>query len=181
MGVPTHRVEIRKSWAGHNWSNDYLVETPSLIDSVALGEQCYDFERTFHESIVTFEYIRVSSVAVGDRIFRHIPKNTLGLATNGTTNFLPLFNTARLDFATADSDPCRKYYRLPVPEANQDNGLFTVAWLGAVNPTVATFISTWNPGSKIVSKVGHNVVSGLFARPVQMRQLHRHKRPPVAP
>lgn len=181
MGVPTHRVEIVKSWQGETWANDYMVECPTFADAVTMAELSVDFERSIHETFVHFDYFIVSTVQVGDRVFRHVPLNQNGLSNNGTSNFLPLYCTMRLDMQTADSDPCRKYYRCPIPEVNQDNGVLSTAIRAADDTSFTNYFSLWPEGSKIVSGKGHNVIDGSFFDKVQMRQLHRHRRPKLTP
>ena len=86
MGVPTHRIEVRKSKGGHQWSNDYLVECPTMADAVTMAVGAVNFEKSFHQAAVNFDYYRVSTVAVGDRTFRHVPLNVPGLAGAGGTD-----------------------------------------------------------------------------------------------
>lgn len=179
MGMPTHRAEIRKEWQGHSWSNDYLIEGPSMDDAATLALSAVEFERHLHKNAVDFVYLRVSTVNVGDRIFRHIPLNLPGLASTDTTNLLPLFNVVRMDLQTADSDPCRKYYRLPISEVQQDNGVIAGSEVIAFGTLLAAWIAGWGSTTKVVSSKGHNVVGGVVYPFVQMRQLHRHRRPKV--
>ena len=179
MSSPNLRVEIRKSWNGHSWGNDYLIHAADMDAGQAFAGQALAFERNMHETVVHFEGIRISTTLVGDRSFRHIPVNNFGLATNGSTNLLPLWNVLRFDFQTADSDPCRKYYRLPIPEVNQDNGNIAGAVLTAYQTFFNTFFASLDASTTIVSTKGHVVVGGSPYALVQMRQLHRHKRKKV--
>jgi hypothetical protein len=179
MGVPTHRLEIRKTWSGHNWSNDYQIEAPDMADAEGLTLAILAFERAIHLDVVTFVYWRVSTVAVGDRIFRHQVVNLPGLLSPSSSELLPLFNTARLDMATVDSDPCRKYYRIPLTEAQQANGVIVSGVQTSWNALFATCVAAWPSTARVVSGAGHNVIGGTIFPNVQMRQLHRHKRPPL--
>jgi hypothetical protein len=176
MGVPTHRVEIRKEYRGHSWSNDYLVESPSMDEAEALAVDTVAFERQMHTPAVNFVYMRISSMARGDRIFRHLSINLPGEGWADTEEHLPLFNTVRMDLATADSDPCRKYYRLPLHEAFQSNGVILPASVALWQGMLAGWITGWAAGTKVVSLKGHNVVGGTVYPIVQMRQLNRHRR-----
>lgn len=177
MGAPTHRLEIRKEWQGHNWSNDYLVEGPSMDAVATFGLAVVDFEQTFHNQMINFVYVRTSTIAIGDRTFRHVVLNQPGEGSAGTTNFLPLYCTLRVDLQTADSDPCRKYYRYLIDEADQSNGVISPAKVAALQVFVDAFIMLMTAETKVVSGAGHNVVDGTVYPGVQMRQLHRHKRP----
>jgi len=177
MGVPTHRIEIRKEWNGQSWSNDYLVEASSMDTAAAFAIDTVEFERELHFNMIQFIYVRTSTVTKFDRIFRHIDLNLPGLSSTDTTNTLPLFNTVRMDLRTADSDPCRKYFRVPIPESQQDNGVLAPAWIASRTAILDAWIAGFDPDYHVVSKAGHNVIGGSVYPFVQMRQLHRHKRP----
>jgi len=179
MGIPTHRVEIRKTWQGHDWSNDYLVESPSMDAAAAFALTAVEFERSFHNNMVTFVYVRTSTVAKFDRIFRHVPLNLQGVGSTDTVDLMPLFNTVRMDLQTADSDPCRKYFRIPISESDQSNGVIIGAKVIALGTLLNNFIATFNETTKVVSGKGHNVIAGRVYPQVQMRQLHRHKKKKV--
>lgn len=179
MGVPTHRVEIRKHKGSHSWANDYLVESPSMDDAETCANLFIDFERLLHYDNVVFDNARISTMSVGDRVFRHIVINAAGLAASSGIQFLPLFNTLRLDMETNDSDPCRKYYRIPIPESQQDDGVLSSAILTGIGPAFVAVLAAMPDGSSIVSNIGHIVINGGPFAQVQMRQLHRHKKKKV--
>jgi hypothetical protein len=176
MGVPTHRIEIRKLYEGHSYSNDYNVECPSMDDAEAMAVALVEFEQTFHLNNVVFVYYRISSAAIGDRIFRHEPINAIGQRARSGTSQLPLFNTVRLDMRTEDSDPCRKYYRPPLEETDQEDGHLSPGYWTAIVSAWYAMNGTFPTGSKIVSGKGHNVVGVAGFPDVQMRQLHRHRK-----
>jgi hypothetical protein len=121
-----------------------------------------------------FDYIRISTYVRFDRIFRHLPVNQPGIDTEA--DHLPLWNTARLDMGTVDSDPCRKYFRLPIVEAAQTNGFINGAVLTGLASAVSNYLITPGVLPHIVSAKGHTVQTAQFHNQVQMRQLHRHKR-----
>jgi len=179
MGIPTHRIEIRKTWQGHDWSNDYLVESPDMDAAAAFAIDTVEFERDLHFNMITFVYVRTSTIEKFDRIFRHIDLNLPGTASTDTTNTLPLFNVVRMDLRTADSDPCRKYFRLPIPESQQDNGVLAPAYIAGFTAILSAWISTFDEVTKVVSGRGNNVIGGSVYPLVQMRQLHRHKKKKV--
>jgi len=181
MGVPTHRIEIRKSRLGKNWSNDYLVEAPTMDDAVTMAEGALAWEKSFHMLSVNFDYYRVSTMSVGDRIFRHVVVNELGVANPTPADFLPLFNTVRFDMQTLDSDPCRKYFRLPLAEVLVENEVILAATRTNIDSGFATWYAAWPDGTNVVSRIGHLVINGSCSPIVQMRQLHRHKRPTIIP
>lgn len=181
MGVPTHRVEIRKHQGGHSWANDYLIESPTMDDVESAANALIQFERTLHYNNVMFDNARLSTMQIGDRNFRHIAINASGIADASGLQFLPLFNTLRLDMTTNDSDPCRKYYRLPIPESQQDGGVLSSALISGIGPAFIAVIDGFPDGTSIVSNIGHIVINGGPFPEVQMRQLHRHKRKKIIP
>lgn len=179
MGVPTHRVEIHKHQGARHWSNDYMVESPTMDDAESACNLFIDFEILLHYDNVVFDNARISTMNVGDRVFRHVAINAPGNATSSGIQFLPLFNTLRLDMATVDSDPCRKYYRLPIPESQQDGGVISSALTSGIGPAFAAVLAALPDGTSIVSRIGHIVINGSPFSEVQMRQLHRHRRPRI--
>lgn len=179
MGVPTHRIEIRKELNNEDWSNDYLIESPTMDQAAAFAIDTVEFERGLHINLVNFVYVRTSTVVKFDRIFRHIDLNLPGTGSTATDGMLPLFNTVRMDLRTEDSDPCRKYFRLPVLEAAQNNGRLDPAVIADYAAKLAAWIAGFDPDFHVVSGKGHNVIGGSVYPFVQMRQLHRHKRPKV--
>lgn len=181
MGVPTHRIEIRKELNGEDWSNDYLVEAIDMNTAAAFGVDTIEFERQLHAPQVNFVYMRVSTWAKFDRTFRHVSINLPGLGMSALTERLPLYNTLRMDLMTVDSDPCRKYFRVPIHESMQSNGVLEPATIAAWQGYLAAWIAGFDPDFHVVSGAGNNVVGGTVYPLVQMRQLHRHRRPIVAP
>jgi hypothetical protein len=177
MGVPTFRIEVRKLYQSQPYSNDYQVEADAMSKAVTMADAIVAFERSFFLDSVSFVYYRISSAAVGDRTFRHVTLNLAGLIGAAGKDPLPLFNTVRLDLQTADSDPCRKYYRPPVYEAFQTDGVLDAGWRATIAANCATMISAFPAGTRIVSSIGNIVLSGVVFPRVQMRQLHRHRRP----
>lgn len=173
----THRIEIHKSLMGEEWTNAYLMECISMTEAQTFAELLAFFERNMHRDVVRFDYALASTLTEDDRIFRHIPLNTYGIVTTTGAPWLPLYCTMRVDFGTLDSDPCRKYYRLPVLEVDQENGLFVSGAISDKNAAINTHFFTTVLGDNLFSPKGHVVVSGSVHQEVQMRQLHRRKRP----
>lgn len=178
MSPPAWRIQIVKSLDNEQWSNDYLTDHPTLALAEPLATDLVTFEQNMHASIVHFDYVRISSYVKHDRVFRHIPLNLFGLVS--ITEYLPLFNTLRVDFQTASSDPARKYYRLPITEAEQVNGVFQSASLVAWAQTMFTYLDDPGLYGDIVTTAGNKVQTASPHNMVQMRQLHRHKRKKVA-
>lgn len=171
------RVEIHKSLAGEQWANDWLVNDVAMSDAVDVATQLVAFEQHVHMSIVNFDYVMVTSRAVGDRVFRHIPLNFPGLLD--LAEYLPLYCTARFDMATEDSDSCRKYFRTPLAEGWQSNGIIAGGIITTLSAAAATYLESPGVYEHIRSPRGNIVTGGSWSNKVQMRQLHRHKRKKV--
>lgn len=177
MSPPSYRIQIVKSLSGEQWSNDYLTDHDTLTLAENLAVQLVTFEQHIHATVVAFDYVRISTFLPHDRIFRHIPLNLTGTVAKG--DYLPLFNTLRVDFQTASSDPARKYYRLPVGEGEQAYGKFLSDSLAAWALALFTYMDDPGLYGDIVTTAGNKVITASPHGDVQMRQLHRHKRKKV--
>lgn len=174
MATPTWRIQIVKTRGANQWSNDYLTDDVTIEDAQDLAQLLITFERHIHDVFVGFDYVRISTYAPSDRIFRHLPINQIGIPSAGDT--LPLFNTVRMDMSTSQSDPARKYYRCPIAEDNQANGFLVGAYITFLNTQITTYLTTPGVLPHIVTSAGHNCEVATIHNQVQMRQLHRHKR-----
>lgn len=179
MTAPIWRIEIVKSQAAEQWANDYLTDAATIEDAQDLSALLLTFEQQLHTTGINFDYIRVSSYIAEDRVFRHLAINEPGVQASGDS--LPLYCTARLDMGTFSSDPARKYFRLPIAEGWQTNGVFAGAVLTMWAATVATYLVATDALGQVVTNAGHNCLTASFNPRVQMRQLHRHKRKKVPP
>jgi hypothetical protein len=177
MSTPQFRVQIVKSKAGEQWSNDYLTDDTTLLDAQDLAATLLTWEKHIHDTATNFDYINVSNLDPTTRIFRHLTLNEPGLLSAGDS--LPLFNTMRVDFGTANSDPGRKYYRCPIGEGNQVNGFLTGDFITAINALIVTYLVTPAVLGHIVTNAGNTVVDATVHSAVQMRQLHRRRRKKV--
>lgn len=179
MAAPTWRLQIVKTRGTEQWSNDYLTDDVTIEDAQDLAQLLITFERNIHDVSVNFDYVRVSSYVPDDRVFRHLPINLTGIPSS--SDALPLFNVVRMDMATAQSDPARKYYRCPVAEDNQVNGFLIGAYITFLNNARNAFLVTPGVLGHIVTTAGHTVESATFHAAVQMRQLHRRRRRRIIP
>ena len=179
MALPTHRVEIFKSLGAGRWSNSYLLNVASMDEGEAVTLALVNFERHMHLDNVRFDYWRCSTMTVGDRVFRHEAINLNGIAAKGSAEMMPLFCTLRIDFATMDSDPGRKFYRLPVTEATAVDGIFGAAFLAAVQGTIDTHLVNSIALDNIVTSKGNVITGATPYGQIQERQLRRRKRPKV--
>lgn len=179
MAVPLWRIEIVKQLGSEQWSNDYLTDNETIDDAQDLAAVLQTFERNIHMEIVQFPYIRVSSYVAGDRTFRHFDTNLGGLQT--VAEYLPLFNTVRMNMSTSDSDPGRKYYRIPVPETQQSNGTLASGYVTSLNGLIGTYLVTPLALEQLVTPKGNRITSAAMYPNVQMRQLHRRRKKKVTP
>lgn len=177
----THRVEIRKRLGLADWSNDWLIEAVDMDDAVATATALIEFERRCHFNVVLFEYARVSQNNPLTRVFRHVPINLTGYQDATGGDQLPLFNTVRIDLQTADSDPGRKYFRLPVMEGWQTNGALNGAQVSAINALITTYLIGSVAGDNIYTPKGHQVTGAQVYPFIQMRQMHRRHKKKAAP
>lgn len=179
MPIPLWRIETVKELNGEVWSNDYLTDDLTIDDAQDLAAVLQTFERSIHSALVQFTYIRVSSYTKFDRTFRHLTTNLAGLQE--ATDYLPLFNTVRLNLGTSESDPGRKYYRIPVPETQQVNGTLVGSYVAALNGLANTGLVATSAIDHLVTPKGNRITSVTTYPNVQMRQLHRRrkKKPPT--
>lgn len=176
--MPTNfRLQVNKVLSNEAWSNDYYLVEETIEDAQDVANEIITFEKQIHSNAVQFDYIRISTTLAHDRYFRHIAINQTGIREVGS--YLPLFNTFRLDMPTANSDPCRKYYRGPISEDDQVSGILSGALLTAFAASVNTYLVTPGVLAHIWTPAGNPVISASFNPRVQIRQLQRHKRKKV--
>lgn len=179
MSNPIWRIEIVKSYQGEQWANDWMTDTADMLEAQDLASGLIAFERHIHQIRVNFDYVLISSVQLADRVFRHLALNQPGQFVND--EYLPLFNTVRMDMGTADSDPCRKYFRIPIGENRITNGELNVDYIALLQGYVTSDLVTPLLLEAIVTGKGDKVVSANIFPRVQMRQLHRRRRPKLPP
>lgn len=179
MPEPLWRIETVKQLGSETWSNDWLTDDATMEDAQDLAALIQTFERNIHMSVVQFTYIRVSSYIPGDRTFRNLQTNVPGL--NDTLDYLPLFNTVRLSLSTSASDPGRKYFRCPIPEIQQANGVLVPSYITFLNTQVLNFLVGPAVLEHLVTPKGNRITSATIFPNVQMRQLHRRRKKKVTP
>lgn len=176
MPLPTYRVQIDKGMTTTHWSNDYLLVETSMDNAQTHALNLINMERSIHGSNVTFNWARISTYNAGDRVFRHLPINLPGLQDAGGVDWLPIYCTVRADFQTTDADPCRKYFRTPVFESWQSNGVLSPAQVTALTALISVVLPGGSSPVAIVSNKG-NLVTALSVHPqVQMRQTYRRSK-----
>lgn len=176
MPLPNYRISIVKSLDAEEWSNDYMVICDDMDDASDFAEALVEFEQSFHFDTVQFAYVRVSTTLKGDRTFRHIPLNVAGIAQSAGQDFLPLFNTVRVDLGTSDSDPARKYYRTPIGEAQQSRGILAGNTIAGFEDLLGGSLQPLILQGKLVTSGGNLIVGSSLYHNVQERQLKRRRR-----
>lgn len=173
------RIAIFKHAFGlRPYSNVYLVSAADLLAAQDMAMSLVTAETQFHYDNVTYDRVLVSSIAEDDDVFEVTPLATTGQLDATGGEFLPLFNVIRVDFhVIGGGRPSRKYYRTPVPEANQIDGLLQDAALAAWQTRMDTFLSDiFTAGVAWVDPDGQSIDAAAVQKPVQMRQLHRKRR-----
>lgn len=178
MASPRWRIEIFKTLGVETWANTYLTDDNTIDDAQDLAQSLITWEQHIHMAVINFDYALVSSYGAG-RVFRHYVINEPGLYDN--LAYIPLFNTVRIDMGTDDADPARKYYRCPVAEANQNEGLLESTYISALNSLITTYLVTPGVLGHLVTTKGNTVVNAVVHPQVQMRQQHRRRKKKVLP
>lgn len=109
------RMHVEKYWAALNeyWTNVYYTNTGTLSDAVTLAAGIATLERALYPSSVTITKVRADDMVPNTDNFATQVLNLAGTRTAmATGSWLPLFNTVRVDFSSADAGrPSRKYIR----------------------------------------------------------------------
>ena len=182
--MPVFTVQLFKNLTAvpdREWTNVYHVFADTLSAASALSAPIAEFEQSIHMNTVTISRARVSTLAPGDDAFNIIPLGLVGAATEA--EYLPLYNTVRADIATAAGGrPDRKYYRLPLGENGQHNGVLEDAVREGVQSQLQDLIDTMNAESGVLVSADTGIwETAAVAAQVQMRQLHRKRRRTVTP
>lgn len=171
-----YRLEIFKSLQSEQWANSYTIRHDNLVEAETAAQLLLDFERNLHDSRVFFDYYIVSHPDPLTRIFKHVPINLPGQRNTDGAQYLPLFNTVRVDLETTDTDPGRKYFRIPLPELNQQNGQLEAVYRTSVQTVLDTNLNGNLAVIGLVTRDAVYVVQATVHAQVQMRQLHRRRK-----
>jgi hypothetical protein len=173
------KVEVFKLFAGENWGNVYHVNAADIEAAQDAAATIGATEISFHQQEVLIQYARVSDVLPDTDVFVTLPFNENGDST-GTGNLLPLWDTLRIDFSVAAGRPGRKYYRGCLTTDNITDDFATID-SDAYDPVVdalGTLLSTLTAASTPLVQPDGDLLLTATAHPtVQMRQLHRKRRP----
>jgi hypothetical protein len=177
--APSFKVEIFKHFGtSRPWANTYLLDAADLLDAQGMAESIVTAETQLHYTVVQYDRLLVSSTTPLDSVFEVTPLATTGQRDSSGVQFLPLFNTVRVDFhAIGGGRPSRKYYRAPIGEFEQTDGLLETATLASWQSLIDSFLASLaGAGVAWVDPQSQVIDAGSVQRPVQMRQLHRKRR-----
>ncbi len=178
--MPIFGIQVFKTHplnGSREWSNVYHVRTTSSLEAIGIADQIVAAEREFHNASTTFSRARAFSITEGDDDFRTTTYNEAGLRTDPPQN-MPLWDTVRVDITVEGGGrPSRKFYRLPLGEADVVNLV--------VDGTLRSLIDTTLEGLRTTLDTATTPLVDLDDQPwtdvnaygfVQMRQLHRKRR-----
>lgn len=160
------------------WSNVYLLDAADLLAAVDMANSLVTNETNLHYDNVIYDRAVVSSLTPHDDVFETIPLATTGNLDLSGEDYLPLFNSIRVDFhVVGGGRPSRKYFRCPVREVDQVDGLLTSDALTAFQSRALGFVAALATDSVAwVDPDGQAIDSASVFEEVQMRQLHRKRR-----
>jgi hypothetical protein len=171
-------VQVFKHLGATKWTNVYHLDAVDLASAVAATDHIKALEQAIHYNVVNIDYARVSTFAEGDNVFETVPINATGGRDLAGVDYLPLFNTMRVDISVdGGGRPSRKYYRIPIPESFNSNGNLDSAQVSFLEGAVQTAITDLAAdATPLVDPDGQewNIATGFHQ--VQMRQLHRKRR-----
>jgi hypothetical protein len=180
------RIQVfqRLDSSDREWSNTWLCDAAD-IDTVVAGMPDFgDVTAQAHLDNVIITRARVSDILPDTDVFSIVTLGVIGTrGTGGDNDWLPLFNTVRVDFDVAGGGrPSRKYFRSPILEADQQAGQLADTVVTYFTTVGGEFISTASGGSfPLVDPDGQLLTAAHCQTQVQMRQLHRKRKKAVAP
>lgn len=166
------QIDVQKLQSGEYWTNVYHIDSADVGDGDAAASLIVAAERLIHSTGVAFSKVRIATYPVSDGEFIILPLSGTGSRTFSGGQ-LALFNVARTDISVGRGRPCRKYYRAPIYEGDQEDGALTIAFRGvvdtALNDLIGDLPTLCDPG-------GTRWVEATTAVAVGMRQLRRGSR-----
>jgi hypothetical protein len=171
------QADVQKVYQGEYWTNRYILEAADLAAATLAAHEIVDNERNIHSTLITFDKLRVSSVAEGDQEYA-IESLTGNGEYNAGVLLVPLFNVVRVDFNCATGRPSRKYLRGCIGNENQVGPNLLPAYWTIVGTSYVTLMLNV-PG--FVDVDGQPFTSGVTMQRIGMRQLRRGRRKREAP
>lgn len=177
------KIDVQKTDGLVFWSNRYFVDSPDLGLAHSTGTDIIaTVEADIHNTQVTIEKVRTSTVTPGDNIFL---STVVGLAgTFGTDSVpMPLFNVVRVDLTVGLGRPGRKFYRLYWGTNRVVAGFKWAATdISSITAAIDTMrVNADGAGTPIVDEGGELWTDAFGFQPIAMRQLRRGSRRPSEP
>ena len=179
--MPLFQLDIEKQLGNEFWTNVYYLNAPTgLPEAVTNAQSVITVERNIHKTIVTFTRARVRTAVEGDELYTIIPLGLAGLATL-SGDYIPLFNTVNAILAPGAGRPSRKYYRTPVGEGEQVNGVLASTVVTAINTQLARLLPGGDLEAGLNDVDGQQIISSAVVSAVGMHQLRRGSRRRATP
>lgn len=165
------KIDIEKQLGAEFWTNVYYVNTTDIVLANTNAGVFADAERQFHRENVIITKYRTSDMTINNDQFISTPYNQAGLL-GGTDETLPLFNVIRVDLGVVGfGRPSRKFYRLPLGEQSQANGILSTQIKDIVKTELEGVL--FNVGGTWSDESGNQIETINIYPFVGMRQLRR--------
>lgn len=173
--MPTYRATVTKNIGTETWDNVYLVVADDLGLALVQALQAAAAERPLYPPFVFEKQVRVDDMVPNTDNFYTQALNLPGTrSVGGSSEYWPLFNTARVDFTVGPGRPLRKYFRMPLFETDVSAGGLQSDVLALLDSVSDTLVNTlaW------VDPQGNSATSYAIYPYVQMRQLRKGSKRP---
>lgn len=165
--APTHRVYIKKSYAGYEWGNTYAVNASDEDGAYAVGIALANIERAHTWNGVNFEGIRVSTWAQDGRTGRTRPN--AGPGDVAMTAPLPIECCVRVQFFPGVKQASVKFYRFMCHAMDQVAGVLVPTKYSELNNMATALIGV----AGFVDNAGTDLSGFQVDREVGNHQLYR--------
>jgi len=184
--MPLFKIQIFKKLEGSDreWSNVWICDATDLATVVAGMPDFGSNEAQFYLDNVIVTRARVSDTLPDTDVFSIVTLDLEGTrGTAGDGDWLPLFNTVRIDIdVEGGGRPSRKYIRPPLLESDQSRGILEDTVITYFTTVANQAIEVASTGSfPMVDPDGQTLITSHAQANVQMRQLHRKRKRVAAP
>jgi hypothetical protein len=173
------RVTTEKYFAtaGEYWTNVYWVAANTMADAITAANSLCTAELALYYNHTVLTKARIDDGNENTDISNTVIKNQTGTRGANTTDMLPLFICARVDFGATDGGrPSRKYLRAVLAEG--DTGM------AALTTGVLTLLANYGlavVGTTACDPQGFDLTAASPFTAPQMRQLRRGSKKKVIP
>lgn len=167
------QVFKRLTSSEHEWSNVYHIRAATISAAAGQADAVAAAEESFHWNNVFFTRARVSLEGAPGS-FTIVTLNVAGIGGDALDQ-IPLFNVARASLNVLYGRPSFKFYRLPMREQDQTNGVITGGFPATIIAAMESlFANTADEG--IVDESDNLFTSCTVDNLVHERQVHRRRR-----